>query len=348
MKHIAAGIVALCLPFCASATDVIGDNSVLTPTTAAPPADTATMPASAPQPKFFPLADIRSGRPQSKEPVQFRPQQPMRSDSTAMSDGFMRIDRKLAPIAPQHSLLIQAAPPDPTHVIRGTDTPAAAPLDAATAAPSLDPAPASNDPILSLFNGQSTDRPSSFRDALTGHGGANHTAAPLPMHGVQQNWPLPASVSQKMSSGFGFRADPLNQKPSFHGGIDIAAATGTPVLASADGTVTKVGREGMYGNSITVLHSDGVESKYGHLSAMNVTVGQHVRSGQTIGAVGATGRVTGPHLDYRLAQDGVSIDPLTVLLHQQHTTQVASLAPTRLNSPIVITPKPDRLIIVQQ
>jgi len=103
-----------------------------------------------------------------------------------------------------------------------------------------------------------------------------------------------------LTSGFGTRLDPFTKKKTFHGGIDIAAAKGTDVIASADGEVIFMGRKGGYGKLIVVKHIMGYETRYGHLDKMEVSLGDHVKKGQKIGTVGSTGRATGPHLHYEV------------------------------------------------
>lgn len=103
----------------------------------------------------------------------------------------------------------------------------------------------------------------------------------------------------------------LNGKPKQpHYGIDVAAPTGTPVVAPADGTVV-LAETGMYytGGTIFLDHGHGLQSAFLHMSAVDVTVGQFVRQGERIGAIGATGRVTGAHLDWRMNLFNTRIDP---------------------------------------
>lgn len=122
-------------------------------------------------------------------------------------------------------------------------------------------------------------------------------------------WPVAVS-DQRLTSGFGMRADPFTGKPAFHQGIDIAARTGSPVMASADGVVKDVGSHRRLGNFVRIEHGSGVTTQYGHLSQQRVREGQVVRQGQVIGAIGSTGRSTGPHLDYSIRVDGEPINPI--------------------------------------
>jgi murein DD-endopeptidase MepM/ murein hydrolase activator NlpD len=114
----------------------------------------------------------------------------------------------------------------------------------------------------------------------------------------------------RVSSGFTrARFHPILKTMRPHLGVDYAAPIGTPVRASGDGVVTRAGRDGGYGNVIKLRHPNGYETLYGHLSRINVKVGERVAQAEIIGAVGTTGLSTGPHLDYRMIKSGVFIDP---------------------------------------
>jgi len=116
-----------------------------------------------------------------------------------------------------------------------------------------------------------------------------------------------------LSSMFGSRTDPINGGSDFHPGLDISAEYGTPVKATADGTIESAGWAGDYGNMILVKHGYGMSTKYGHLSRIVVSAGQVVHRGQVIGYVGATGRTTGPHLHYEILLNGERINPMRLL-----------------------------------
>ena len=126
---------------------------------------------------------------------------------------------------------------------------------------------------------------------------------------VPSIWPVHGAVS----AGFGERIDPLNGEGAFHSGMDIAAPTGTEVMASADGMVLSAGPEAGYGNAILLDHGNGMTTKYGHLSEVDVVVGQEVKRGQVIGEVGSTGRTTGPHLHYEVHIHDAPVNPATYL-----------------------------------
>jgi murein DD-endopeptidase MepM/ murein hydrolase activator NlpD len=119
----------------------------------------------------------------------------------------------------------------------------------------------------------------------------------------------------RISSGFSTRRlHPVLGIRRPHLGIDYAAPTGTPVQASADGTVIAAGWEGGFGKTVRLRHANGFETLYGHLSRIDVRKGARVAQGDRIGAVGSTGLSTGPHLDYRMKRDGAWVNPLAVQL----------------------------------
>ncbi len=112
------------------------------------------------------------------------------------------------------------------------------------------------------------------------------------------------------SSLFGNRRDPLNGRWEPHMGVDINAAKGSPVYSAADGVVIHADREPAYGNIVVIDHGHGYRTRYAHLSQFYVTKGQRVERGDTLGAVGSTGRTTGPHLHYEVLHYNQNVDPL--------------------------------------
>jgi len=113
----------------------------------------------------------------------------------------------------------------------------------------------------------------------------------------------------RYTSGYGFRYDPFNGGGAMHAGVDMAGAMGEPVYASANGTVLQAGRSGGYGNLVELAHGKGIDTRYGHLSAINVKPGERVKQGQLIGRMGSTGRSTGTHLHYEVRIDGRAVNP---------------------------------------
>ncbi len=113
-----------------------------------------------------------------------------------------------------------------------------------------------------------------------------------------------------LTSKFGRRKSPFGTgKVEFHKGIDIAAPTGTPIIAPASGTVTKISTNGAYGKAIEITHGSGISTKYAHMHSFNVEKGDKVSRYDVIGTVGSTGRSTGPHLHYEVRLNGVATNP---------------------------------------
>jgi murein DD-endopeptidase MepM/ murein hydrolase activator NlpD len=122
--------------------------------------------------------------------------------------------------------------------------------------------------------------------------------------------PEPGAV---VTSGFGVRKDPMLGIPALHPGIDFRSPVGSKVPATAAGIVTRAGWDGGYGKMVEIDHGNGYRTRYGHLSEVDVKVGEKVRLGQIIGKSGSTGRSTGPHLHYEIRHDGHPIDPVGFL-----------------------------------
>lgn len=126
--------------------------------------------------------------------------------------------------------------------------------------------------------------------------------------------PAITPVKGILTSGFGYRSDPVTHGRGDHQGVDIAAAPGQPVRASADGIVMRAGTIGGLGRAIYLAHGYGITTRYGHLSKVEVRPGQRVKRGDIIGRVGNTGRSTGYHLHYEVRQDGQPVNPLVYIL----------------------------------
>lgn len=115
----------------------------------------------------------------------------------------------------------------------------------------------------------------------------------------------------RIASGFGYRIDPVYKTIKMHAGLDFAAPTGTPIYATADGTVSTSGNVGNgYGNHVIIRHGYGYETLYGHMVKVKVRSGQSVKRGEIIGWVGSTGKSTGPHCHYEVHKNGNKIDPV--------------------------------------
>ena len=137
---------------------------------------------------------------------------------------------------------------------------------------------------------------------------ANATPSIWPAHG----W---------LTSTMGRRTDPMTGGADYHPGLDIAGDRGQAVYATADGVVTHAGRQGAYGNLITIDHGFGLETRYGHLSGFQVRQGDRVQRGDLIGRLGATGRATGTHLHYEVLANGRLLNPLRLLTRQKPRAQ---------------------------
>jgi murein DD-endopeptidase MepM/ murein hydrolase activator NlpD len=123
-------------------------------------------------------------------------------------------------------------------------------------------------------------------------------------------WP----VEGESTDSFGFRGNPFGGGSSeFHPGQDIAAPRGTSVVAPADGTVVQAGWQNGYGQTIVIDHGNGLTTRYGHLSKLEVIAGQEIKRGDELGQVGSTGRSTGPHLHYEVRIGDLPVSPLHYL-----------------------------------
>jgi len=120
----------------------------------------------------------------------------------------------------------------------------------------------------------------------------------------------PVKSSFRFTSSFGFRRDPKTGGRRMHNGVDFAASLGTPLYATADGVVTHAGWLSGYGRLVKIQHDFGIETRYAHLSRLNVKVGQRVSRGERIGDMGASGRVTGVHLHYEVRVGGKAVNPM--------------------------------------
>jgi murein DD-endopeptidase MepM/ murein hydrolase activator NlpD len=142
------------------------------------------------------------------------------------------------------------------------------------------------------------------------------------------------------TSGYGVRSDPFQGRAAMHAGIDLAGTIGTPIYATADGVITDAGyNSGGYGNLIKINHGRGIETRYGHLSKINVSPGQRVQRGEMIGRMGSTGRSTGSHLHYEVRIDGRAVNPVPFmkstdyLVAMQRKSTVAPMDTVALGGP---------------
>ena len=117
------------------------------------------------------------------------------------------------------------------------------------------------------------------------------------------------------TSGFGYRNSPFTGLREFHKGLDIATRKGKPILATADGTVTFVGRKGLLGKVLVLDHGYGMVTRYGHCDTIDKKVGDRVHRGEAIATVGSSGRSTGPHLHYEVLLNGIPTNPEKYILN---------------------------------
>lgn len=140
-------------------------------------------------------------------------------------------------------------------------------------------------------------------------------AAVFRLRSLSEQLPLarPMTGEADFTSNFGYRVDPFTRSPAMHTGVDFRGETGAPIRATAPGKVITAEYSGGYGNMVEIEHANGITTRYAHMSAVMVSVGQSVRAGTQLGRVGSTGRSTGPHLHYETRIDDEPVDPTRFL-----------------------------------
>lgn len=134
---------------------------------------------------------------------------------------------------------------------------------------------------------------------------------------------LPASL-EYISSGFGYRSDPFTGGAAFHSGLDFKGPYGAPIYAAAAGTVSFVGGKQGYGHTVEIDHGNGLMTRYAHMSAFRAQVGQRVAAGDVIGAIGNSGRSTGPHLHFEVRIHDNAVNPRPFLERAAHVFEESS------------------------
>jgi murein DD-endopeptidase MepM/ murein hydrolase activator NlpD len=142
----------------------------------------------------------------------------------------------------------------------------------------------------------------------------------------------PAALAA-MTSGFGYRSDPFNGAAAMHSGLDFKGPIGAPIYAAADGRVSFVGTKAGYGKVVEISHGNGLMTRYAHMSRFNSSVGQAIGAGQVIGAIGNTGRSTGPHLHFEVRIHGRAVNPRPFLENARNVLEEARRIPERSGSP---------------
>jgi murein DD-endopeptidase MepM/ murein hydrolase activator NlpD len=156
----------------------------------------------------------------------------------------------------------------------------------------------------------------------TTHSGAAKSIFERPTVSVPSRMPV---ENARTSSGYGMRRHPVLGVRRGHKGIDLAAPTGTPVYATADGLVGRADWFSSYGLYISIDHGADLETRYAHLSRLAVAAGDTVKKGDVIGYVGSTGRSTGPHLHYEVRVDGVAVNPIPYMKETEAQTRMAEI-----------------------
>lgn len=162
----------------------------------------------------------------------------------------------------------------------------------------------------------------------------NNWAGQGKMEQVKLTIPSRKPVSDfTLTSSYGFRSDPFKRRRANHKGLDMAGPIGTPIYATADGIVGRAQWLGGYGNYVEINHGNGIQTRYGHMSRLNVDANARVKSGDLIGFMGSTGRSTGSHLHYEVRIAGEAVNPIPFmqstdfLIAQKLNTGVASGGP---------------------
>jgi murein DD-endopeptidase MepM/ murein hydrolase activator NlpD len=148
--------------------------------------------------------------------------------------------------------------------------------------------------------------------------GADVTAfsSPIPQRAISVPSRMPLEGAQ-LTSNYGMRTHPVLGGRRNHTGIDLAAPTGTPIYATADGVIGRADWYSSYGLYISINHGASMETRYAHLSRLAVAAGDNVKKGDLIGYVGSTGRSTGPHLHYEVRVDGLAVNPIPYMVESE-------------------------------
>ena len=144
----------------------------------------------------------------------------------------------------------------------------------------------------------------------------NRAETPIARTGISVPSRMPLNDA-RLTSDYGMRTHPVLGGRRSHNGVDLAAPTGTPVYATADGIVGRANRFGSYGLYVQIEHGAKLETRFAHMSKLAVATGQRVHKGDLIGYVGSTGRSTGPHLHYEVRIDGQAVNPIPYMVETE-------------------------------
>lgn len=191
-------------------------------------------------------------------------------------------------------------------------------LDPQTMIARLDDSSAQGGPLLHLAT--STDGSLDPRFRRLGMSLARMNLLERGLAGIPQV--LPASLDY-ISSGFGYRSDPFTGEAAFHAGLDFKGPYGAPIYAAAKGTVSFVGQKQGYGNCVEIDHGNGLMTRYAHMSGFRAHAGQSIKAGDLIGAIGSSGRSTGPHLHFEVRINDRPVNPRPFLEAAPHVLEEA-------------------------
>jgi murein DD-endopeptidase MepM/ murein hydrolase activator NlpD len=216
-------------------------------------------------------------------------------------DRVERFDQKLRAITllsdPQRNLAMGPTETEPENQVPGGDNPFVRPKPSET--------PKALSEKLDRLSAEATRQEQSLQELQAYFQDQHFLLASVPSVWPTRGW---------VTSDFGVRLDPYTSERVMHAGMDIAGPHGKEVIAPSDGTVVFAGLEGGYGNVLVIDHGYGIKTRYGHLSAVKVKAGEKVKRGQTIAALGNTGRSTGPHLHYEVRVNGIAQNPRKFIL----------------------------------
>lgn len=199
-------------------------------------------------------------------------------------------------------------------IIIGAFSMAAAPASAKTSAVSADLSSQIAD--TQIANGTASTESDAQFSQLFADWQAMDTTAPAAAAPVSIPSRMPLD-NAALTSSYGMRTHPVLGGRRAHSGVDLAATTGTPIFATADGIVSKAGRFSSYGLYVSIEHGAKLQTRFAHMSRVAVSNGERVKKGDIIGYVGSTGRSTGPHLHYEVRVDGDAVNPIPYMVESQ-------------------------------
>lgn len=220
---------------------------------------------------------------------------------------------KLA-LAACSAVLVSAAAPALANTATSTTATASADVTAPLKEGQADVVDLGDARFKSLFNSWTQMERTS--PTLGGEEAVAAYSSPVPVTGISVPSRMPLEGAA-LTSGFGMRTHPVLGGRRKHHGIDLAAPTGTPVYATADGIVGRADWYSSYGLYISINHGASMETRYAHLSRLAVAAGDNVKKGDLIGYVGSTGRSTGPHLHYEVRVEGLAVNPIPYMVESE-------------------------------